>query len=622
MLKNITQKTMFNNLIKGDWKYLPSFKIIDIICILIGILVFCYVLLRAIYVPPIGDETSTFLFYIQTGSFQPFYAHPDVNNHVINSLFAFLSYQAFGSKIFFLRLPNVISFLVFMFYVWKFRSLFRSNIIGASWFVAMITAQYFLTFFNLCRGYGMSMAFLTGACYYLVVYNSQSKFKYICGGLFMASLALWANLSLMIPVLIFGGIFLFLFIKKSIFEYSLKIIVSGIAVTIILYILPVVYAVFYSLKLQNSGALYFGRSKNFIESVFLDLSCEFAFGSYAVGTTIFWMIIFVVITAGIIFVIKEGVKLKPHILFQLLFWGTIMGIVLLHHLFGVNYPYLRSAIYFFVLLMGVLFFSLDQVKWKISKYIALITSFIFVVQLILVMNLSYAYHWKDEAIPVSFYNQILLNYQKTGQLPTISCSGLPSYVFQYYDFQNGGILNKPQDEDYPSSIADFTITSHLIEKDQIVDYDTLQFIKETGCTLLKRKEPFKWEKVITLKDKGEISSGEYIIRKDIPVNQFKRNSFCFDIEFYAVSQYVPLKWEIIISVMSDSNAFILYDNIDLQRTNPNITQKTFIHRKQYYKIMPETAEKISIYIWNSDNKKINISDLKISLYKGSRSMVI
>ncbi len=465
----------------------------------------------------------------------------------------------------------------------------------------------------------MSMAFLTGACYYLVAYNSHSKLKHISGGLFMASLALWANLSLMIPILILGGIFLFLFIKKSIFEYSSKIIISGITVIIILYILPIVYAAFYSLELQNSGALYHGINKPFLESVFLDLSCEFAFGSYVLGTRIFWVFIFVVIIAGIISVRKSGLKIKPYIIFQLLFWGTILGVILLNYLLGVNYPYIRSAIYFFVLLMGVLFFTLDQIKWKISKYIALFTAFIFAIQLILVSNLSYTQHWKDEALPISFYNQILLTYKKTGKLPTISSSGLPSYVFQYYDFQNGGILNKPQNEDYPSSIADYTITSHLIEKEYIIEYDTLQYNKKSGYSLLKRKNAYKWERVITIKDKGEISSEEYILRNEILGNQFKGYPFCFDIEFYAISQHIPLKWEIIISVRDDSNTTLLYDNINLQRTNPDITQKTIIHRKQYYKMTPKKANKIFIYIWNIENKKINISDLKISLFRGCNS---
>ena len=138
--------------------------------ILIAFPLFIYIVLRALHVPPYSDEVITFFTYVQTGDFQPFYAHVDANNHVLNSLLAHASYLIFGNSIFALRLPNVLFFLLYLYFAWQIRNLFRSNSVGLLWFITICTCHYLITFFHLARGYGISMALLLGALYHLLAF--------------------------------------------------------------------------------------------------------------------------------------------------------------------------------------------------------------------------------------------------------------------------------------------------------------------------------------------------------------------------------------------------------------------------------------------------------------------
>jgi hypothetical protein len=51
----------------------------------VGLLLFAFIIARAICVPMIGDELGTFYWYIQQGEFLPYKAHWDANNHLVNS---------------------------------------------------------------------------------------------------------------------------------------------------------------------------------------------------------------------------------------------------------------------------------------------------------------------------------------------------------------------------------------------------------------------------------------------------------------------------------------------------------------------------------------------------------
>ena len=81
-----------------------------------GLLLFGYILARAIILPITHDESGTCLvFSTQSVSDIVSYAQPIPNNHILNTLLVKLFSQLFGWHPLIVRLPNVLAFVLYFF---------------------------------------------------------------------------------------------------------------------------------------------------------------------------------------------------------------------------------------------------------------------------------------------------------------------------------------------------------------------------------------------------------------------------------------------------------------------------------------------------------------------------
>jgi len=83
--------------------------------LLLGLIAWVMVVLKAALVPITIDEASTYLDFVQSRRFLPGLSKWEANNHLLNSFLTILSSALFGNKPFALRLPNVLMFGVFIF---------------------------------------------------------------------------------------------------------------------------------------------------------------------------------------------------------------------------------------------------------------------------------------------------------------------------------------------------------------------------------------------------------------------------------------------------------------------------------------------------------------------------
>ena len=86
------------------------------IFLLLSLLIWIYLWLRAFFIPITYDEAATFYHYIHFGRFLPFIAHWDANNHFLNSALSIISYRLLGSSELALRLPNLIFAPLFFYF--------------------------------------------------------------------------------------------------------------------------------------------------------------------------------------------------------------------------------------------------------------------------------------------------------------------------------------------------------------------------------------------------------------------------------------------------------------------------------------------------------------------------
>lgn len=149
-------------------KRLKEIKYNHIIVTIVGIILLLYVIYKAATTSFTHDESYSFLKYVH----QPFmdiisYKTAYTNNHILNSVLMKYSEVFFGNSEFALRLPNVLAFVLYLFFVFSFLNKNCKSLLVPG-FILFTVHPYLLDFFSLARGYGLSIAFMTMSIYYLV----------------------------------------------------------------------------------------------------------------------------------------------------------------------------------------------------------------------------------------------------------------------------------------------------------------------------------------------------------------------------------------------------------------------------------------------------------------------
>lgn len=122
------------------------------------------------------------------------------NNHILNTLLAKASSGIFGTHGWSVRLPNLLFFWVFAFGVFRFlKSVFNERqILMLPAAMLFILSTYFLDFFGLCRGYGISSALTMLSLSYFVTGFLFQRQKHVWWALVMALVASYANFTVLI----------------------------------------------------------------------------------------------------------------------------------------------------------------------------------------------------------------------------------------------------------------------------------------------------------------------------------------------------------------------------------------------------------------------------------------
>lgn len=117
------------------------------------------------------------------------------NNHILNTLATKLSSNLLGFSEIALRLPNVLSFVVYLFAAFILGKYLKSNWSKVLLWALLIYFPYLLDFYSLCRGYGMSIAFMMLSLAYFIKYRNDEKNKHLHQSMCFGLLSVFANFS-------------------------------------------------------------------------------------------------------------------------------------------------------------------------------------------------------------------------------------------------------------------------------------------------------------------------------------------------------------------------------------------------------------------------------------------
>ncbi len=581
---------------------------------ILSAILFVFISLRAFFIPFSHDETATFFFYVQSDNFLPYSAHVYTNNHVLNSALTNLCYHLFGSHRFILRLPNLFAFLILcigIFKHFKYLKNYPSKIITVSFF---LLTYNFLDFFELCRGYGLSIGFMTLGMAYVLNYFESKKIKYLLYLSIYWQLALAANLILVVVLLvIFTFIFLFQLKNKLLFNFKTLLINC-------LNLICLIYWIKFSFFYKEQGKLDYGVGDNYWIVTFKTLIL-FLFGTDALWIQVVVIVLFLFILFYLLFYITKlkfnfGKLFSVDLIYPLLLISIILSFYILKKLVNVNYPEDRTGLFFYLFFGFSLVFFVDKIQHKIATIFSTLLLFlslsIFGSSLNFTHFSSYYYH----TMPKSIYNYLKSEQLKNTEQFTIGGNPRREMNFTFLNYRGNSILNPMDDNEQMQMNCDYYYALKYEKPFYQVYYDEIMFDENWAKVLLKRKEKIKHINIYqSLSEKIIKGNYEYFELKKISDTAFVSNN-PIELEAKLTFNKVPKPFRafLVFSFNDSNNVLNCYKRVPLNwlADDLNAKSKTL---KLTTSNLPNKVRDLIVYIWNIDKKEIDITFNSLKIYQ-------
>lgn len=604
-----------HNLLKPDKSGRTGLGIYLALCTVL----YVYLWFRAAFVPMAHDEIATFFHFVHTGKFLPFHAIWDANNHLLNSVITWISYHIFGSSPLALRLSNLIFVPLFFYYIYRISKYLHNDVIRWTFLISLCFSHYFIEFFALSRGYGMSMALMSGAIFHLIkTFNSDQIKDYALTAVFII-LMLLANLSLLIPAIAIAGYQILYFFTRPL-SASRKTL-SKVLIIILLEMIPLLIFTILLLKMKGEGALYYGTTEGFWKITIKTL-VPLLTGMNNLTVYILLILTFTFSLFTFFFLsLRISSLFLPWRVFPILLFTSFAGVMLASSLFDVNFPEDRVGLYFFPLFAGSVFFSADTLFKKYHNkliFLTVLPFLFFPVHFLGHLNFAYSNCYKVDVVPERFYHKVKESHIPGQPPPTVGGYRTRHFCWSYHDFRNSGDQSQLYFNSYPGLQSDFQIVDITDNPSWLSYYDMVDRDNVTGRYLLKRKQKITSlavKEISEITTHGDISK-EYhsLFEADCDTLTGLLLYLTYDLTIY--SPVIPFVGWVVLEIQDSEHNNLTYESfaLDWQRSAWDGSFHNFINGQLTGKI-PDNAHRIIVYIWNIDKMPYRISDGKIILNK-------
>jgi hypothetical protein len=566
-----------------------------------------YLVFRAFILPPYCDEISSLFEYIESKRFiESSLKESSANNHLFNTLLAKLFYLIFGDNFFFLRIPNILAFILYFFSI---KSIVKKSVVlkyQFLTFVALNTVVWIFEYFGYLRGYGLALGFLFCSISYLLAWlKIKSVLKLVYAFLFIW-LSVFANLSFFNTSLILLSYSILLIIlnfktlsKKDLWSYVILII------GFIIILLPIVK---YSFKLKTVGALWWGNLDGLWKCTGYYLS-EITF--FTTNDLIKYILIILIVTIGIIGLFK---LLKAGLvnfinsiegIFYLLFFGNILMIAVLAFLFEVNYPRDRAAIQlvpFFIIVFVLFFQNIKKINYLLFSLVFFPTSFF------LKLSLHSSVYQNNLRIS-NKTNQFIQNHINKGV--SYSVYGLLELPL-YYQFRNDDMVKLFNSEKY----------SKLVESDYIIvenDYRPPQYYKRemvdetANVSIYKTTKHFKYNVIKDTIIRSLRSENDLLCFRGNRIDTLMKSSK-FKVEISGKIEFSDLKtsFHLVLTLGDSLNPLNYYHDSDFSKMNAGKKSFNFVWSSPVFKLEKDKTD-VSIYMWNIDKHFVRYKNIHLRM---------
>jgi len=396
----------------------------QIIYYLVLLFAFSYVLIRGFTVGITHDEALTYKIIHGDQIFKG-----TANHHWLNTQLSSLSAYLFGAKEFALRLPNMLSFAVFWFFLFRISKTFlKSSFTQITLLLLLCGNPFILDFFSLCRGYGLSIAFVTASLFYVLriadLKSDSKPIHYYLAAIFSV-LALSANLNTLNYFLIAVALII---LSAWIFKPKNRVVLLSILV--ILFGVSLYFSLDRLFFLKDQNELYFGTGNLNSSIDNLIYSAFYVRDGFIEAIILRYLLYGLLILAGFLAIRRKQLFCSGA--FALIILASVLiALVAENLLFDALYPINRSSLYLYPIILLALLLNVDGLKLKLVRISFVTCSVLFLLWSLLVCNLKRTMTWSEDSC-IKEAMLLIKNDIKDQYVHTAECTWIYEPVVNYY----------------------------------------------------------------------------------------------------------------------------------------------------------------------------------------------
>lgn len=478
-----------------------KYNISNIIFLILGFTIVCYILLRAYYVDITDDEAWSFynvknFWYVESLC--------SGNTHWFNFAAIKIALVLGLEKIWQIRWFSVLSGIAFLYigYIWiKSLPCFYLKLFA---FSLVFLNPYVLEYLTLARGYSAALCFMVLTLYFFIKSISENEKRiWAFLALLFAGFSAVANFGFFYFFVAFSVVYFYQFYLKNGFSFLKKRIFYIDLFYVIGIVCLVLRALLFIRECANDLSEFGGD--DLVTSVFESFIDTFLYGKISLDPTLKYIL------ASVLFLFVLGVSVfgilsfkthanKLYLFASLILLGMLFLAVFNKWSFNVLYPTERTALMYYPLMCIVVvhFFSHFQIKTIFKKIVVytisvlMIINFSFNIKLISGYDHSYCMNTKSYfdylsdlnpkkvGLPVELYFVFLKYYQVT------NCQFQGESINEYKVDQRWLLDNKLEDFDYLLVLPPYDLSYY---KNSHVKFKSVKFFPETKAIIVK-VEPF------------------------------------------------------------------------------------------------------------------------------------
>lgn len=556
-----------------------------------------YIVLRALFVPWVHDESTSLYWFVERGTFLPYVALWDAGNHFLSSAIGVLGHKLWGLSLFGSRLGSVLAFPLYAWAVYRIGSFVNDRLVRWCLWSALLACPFLLDFFSLFRGYGLGMAFFLVAVDGTIRYRSERQTRHLVQLLLGFALADFAVLSL-VPLWALVVALLAVDLGMN-WRTTRSIEARKVLLWITLGVLPLLFGVLLSWEMRRRGLLYHGSLDGFVPVTLASLS-KFVLGSVHPLVLLGAGTLVVAATAALFL---RSTWRGPLLIIAALLWADVNMRIAMALLLDVNYPEDRAALHMVPLVILLISFALDAIVARRQVFrVAALLLLVLPVRSLVTANLDHTLLWPEQSVPLRFLERIAQEEGIERRL-TIGAYHQLSMALTYAARVNGLSLNPPDVQGFPHAPVDYRIVDERFLDEALPGYRTVDHAPGPGLYLLQRENPLKLEELERHGFNFPIDTKEFmeIWRNDTSTNT---QDLFFEVKAILDSDASFLDLHLVMEQKKGDEA-LHYHTTRLAALSPR-WKNGRLHVSVRMPTVPEANSRV-LYFWNPDRSTCSVS---------------